>query len=180
MLFRSDKPSQKVIIPKRSGRIRRSPERYEANIVVPDTNDEDPSTYEDAMMDTDKEKWREVMNQEMEIMYFNSVSELVDLPEGFRPIKNKWIYKWKKEPNGQVKTYKTRLIAKGYTLKEGVDYEETFSPIAMLKSIRIFLSIATSPDYEILQIVADILNIVPSKAILKTPLELYCGRKPSL
>ena len=51
-----NKPSQKVIMPRRSGRIRRPPECYEANIVVLDTNNEDPSTYEDAMMDTDKEK----------------------------------------------------------------------------------------------------------------------------
>ena len=93
---------QKVIIPRRSRRIRRPPECYEANIVVPDTNDEDPSTYEDAVMDTNKEKWHETMNQEMESMYFNSVWELVDLPEGFRPIGNKWIYKRKKRLDGQI------------------------------------------------------------------------------
>ena len=69
------------------------PKCYEANIVVPDTNDEDPSTYEDVMIDTDKEKWHEAMNQEMETMF-------VDLPEGFRPIRNKWIYKRKKGPDG--------------------------------------------------------------------------------
>ena len=54
--------NQKVIIPRHSGRIRRAPDRYEANIVVPDTNDEDPSSYEEAMMDSDKEKWHEAMN----------------------------------------------------------------------------------------------------------------------
>ena len=49
-------------MPRCNGRIRRPPNRYEANIVVPDTNDEDPSTYKDVMMDTDKEKWREAMD----------------------------------------------------------------------------------------------------------------------
>ena len=82
-------------------------------------------------------------------MYLNSVWELIDLPEGFRPIGNKWIYKRKKGPDRQVQTYKARLVAKGYTQKEGVDYQETFSPVAMLKSIRILLSIAASLDYEI-------------------------------
>ena len=138
-------------MPRRSGRLKRPLDCYEANIVVPDTNDEDPSSYEEAVMDSDKEKWHEAMNQEMESMYSNSVWELVDLPEGFRPIGNKWIYKRKKGADGKVETYKARLVAKGYTQKEGVDYEETFSPIAMLKSIQILLSIAASLDYEIWQ-----------------------------
>ena len=55
------------------------------------------------------------MNQEMESTYSNSILELVDLLEGFRPIGNKWIYKRKKGPDGKVKTYKARLVAKGYT-----------------------------------------------------------------
>ena len=58
----TDKPNQKIIIPRYSGRIKRPPNRYETNIVVPDINDQDPSTYEDAMIDTDKEKWHEAMN----------------------------------------------------------------------------------------------------------------------
>ena len=45
--------------------------------------------------------------------------------------------------DGKVETFKARIVVKGYTQKEGIDYEETFSPLAMLKSIRILLSIAT-------------------------------------
>ena len=54
-------------------------------------------------------------------------------------------------PDGNVETFKARLVAKGYTQQEEIDYEETFSPVAMLKSIRIFLSIVASIDYEIWQ-----------------------------
>ena len=50
-----------------------------------------------------------------------------------------------------METFKARLVAKGYTQKQGVDYEETFLPVAMLKSIRILLSIAACLDYEIWQ-----------------------------
>ncbi|GAB2283344.1 hypothetical protein Dimus_039591 [Dionaea muscipula] len=53
--------------------------------------------------------------------------------------------------DGKVETYKARLVAKGFTQKEGIDYEETFSPVAMLKSIRILLSIVAHLDYEIWQ-----------------------------
>ena len=133
----------------------RQPTRYghegEVELLVSDTNQDDPMTYADAMDDSDKEKWLEAMNQEMESMYSNSVWELVDPPEHVRSIGCKWIFKKKRGVDGKVETFKARLVAKGYTQKEGVDYEETFSPVAMLKSIRILLSIAASLDYEIWQ-----------------------------
>ena len=91
------------------------------------------------------------MNVEMESMYSNQVWELVDLPEGVKPIGCKWVYKRKRGVDGKVKTYKARLVAKGYTQKEGIDFEETFSPVAMLKSIRILLAIAAALDYEVWQ-----------------------------
>ena len=91
------------------------------------------------------------MNLEIESIYSNQVWELVDLPEGVKPIGCKWIYKKKRGTYGRVKTFKIRLVAKGYTQKEGIDYEETFSLVAMLKSICIFLSIAAYLNYEIWQ-----------------------------
>ncbi|KAI5324165.1 hypothetical protein L3X38_033238 [Prunus dulcis] len=74
---------------------------------------------------------------------------LVDPPEGIVPIGNKWVFKRKKGSDGKVETYKARLVAKGYKQREGIDYEETFSPIAMIKSISILLGIAAYYDYEI-------------------------------
>ena len=56
--------------------------------------------------------------------------------------------------DGEVKTYRARLVAKGYTKKEGIDYEETFSPVAMLKSIRILPSITDSLDYDVFELLS--------------------------
>ena len=75
----------------------------------------------------------------------------MDPPDGIKPIGCKWVYKRKRGIDEKVEIFKARLVAKGYTQKEGFDYEETFSPVAMIKSIRILLSIVTHMDYEIWQ-----------------------------
>ena len=111
----------------------------------------DPCNYNEAIQDKDATLWQKAMNTEMESMYSNQVWSLMDPPNGVKPIGFKWIYKWKRGIDGKVETFKTRLVAKGYTQKEGFNYKETFSPVAMIKSIRILLSIAAHVDYEIWQ-----------------------------
>ena len=108
-------------------------------------------TYEEAMNDIDAHHWIKAMKSELDSMYSNQVWDLVKAPNGIKPIGCKWVYKRKKWVDGNVETFKARLVAKGYTQKEGIDYDETFSPVAMLKSIRILLSIAAYYDYEIWQ-----------------------------
>ena len=87
----------------------------------------------------------------MDSMYENEFWTLVDPPIGTKPIGCKWVFKKKTDMDGKVSTYKAGLVAKGYSQKYGIDYDETFSPVAMLKSIRIILAIAAYYDYEIWQ-----------------------------
>ena len=91
------------------------------------------------------------MKYELDSMYSNQVWDLVKAPNGIKLVGCKWVYKRKKGIDGKVETFKARLVAKGYTQKEGIDHEETFSSVAMLKFIRILLSITAHYDYEIWQ-----------------------------
>ena len=109
----------------------------------------DPKIYDEAMLDIDSEKQMDAMKSEIDSMHSNQVWSLVDLPEGIVPIGCKWIYKRKIGSDGQVETYKARLVTKGYSQREGIDYYETFLPVAILKSIRILLAVAAFHDYEI-------------------------------
>jgi hypothetical protein len=103
------------------------------------------------MMSPDSEKWPGAMRSEIESMGDNQVWNLVDPPDGVKTIECKWVYKKKTDMDGNVHIYKARLVAKGFRQVQGVDYDETFSPVAMLKSVRIILAIAAYFDYEIWQ-----------------------------
>ncbi|KAK1608614.1 hypothetical protein QYE76_032287 [Lolium multiflorum] len=139
--------------PRRSTRERTTPDWYDPclNLMIVDNNDEDPATYEEAMMSPDSNKWQEAMKSEMGSMYDNKVWTLVDLPDSRKAVENKWIFKRKTDADGNVTVYKARLVAKGFRQIQGVDYDETFSPVAKLKSVRILLAIAAFFDYEIWQ-----------------------------
>ncbi|KAK1605662.1 hypothetical protein QYE76_029335 [Lolium multiflorum] len=139
--------------PRRSTRERATPDWYDPclNVMIVDNNDEDPATYEEAMMSPDSNKWQEAIKSEMGSMYDNKVWTLVDLPDSRKAVENKWIFKRKTDADGNITVYKARLVAKGFRQIQGVDYDETFSPVAKLKSVRILLAIAAFFDYEIWQ-----------------------------
>ncbi|GKD02575.1 putative RNA-directed DNA polymerase [Tanacetum coccineum] len=93
----------------------------------------------------------QAMASEIQSMYYNQVWNLVDTTPGLKTVGCKWIFKKKTNMDGKVHTYKARLVAKGYTQTHMIDYEETFSLVAKIKSIRIMLAIAAFHDYEIWQ-----------------------------
>ena len=88
------------------------------------------------------------MRSEIDSMHSNQVLTLVDLSEGIVPIGCKWIFKRKIGADGNVKTIKARLVVKDYSQREGIDYQDTFSLVAMLKSIHTLLAVAVYFDYK--------------------------------
>jgi hypothetical protein len=111
-------------------------------------NDE-PMTYRDAMMGPDSEKWLGAMESTIESMYDNQVWNLVYPIDGVRHISCKWVFKKKMDKDGNVHIYKASLVVKGFKQIHGIDYDETFSLVMMLKSVQILLAIAAYFDYEI-------------------------------
>ncbi|GJS34680.1 retrotransposon protein, putative, ty1-copia subclass [Tanacetum coccineum] len=92
------------------------------------------------------------MNAEMQFMKDNQVWNLVDVPPNCKTVGSKWLFKKKTDMDGNIHTYKARLVAKGFTQTYGVDYEETFLPIADIKAIRILIAITAYYNYKIWQI----------------------------
>ncbi|KAL0462616.1 UNVERIFIED_CONTAM: Retrovirus-related Pol polyprotein from transposon RE2 [Sesamum latifolium] len=133
-------PTNDIPVLRRSTRVSQQPERY-GFLGLTGQLDNDPKTYGEAMLDIDLKKWIEAMTSEMDSMSSNKVWTLVDQPKGVKPIGCKWVYKRKLRGDVEDTTFKARLVAKGYTQRPGVDFEETYSSVAMAKSIRIMLAI---------------------------------------
>ena len=100
-----------------------------------------PSNMQDALADP---KWRKAMNEEMEALQKNATWELVPLPKGMKPIGCRWVFTMKLKPDGSIDRYKARLVAKGYAQRYGIDYQNTFAPVAKINTIRILIYIAAN------------------------------------
>ena len=110
-----------------------------------------PITHEEAVSCPQSELWLDAMRDEIQSMRHNGVWELIELPEGHRPIGCKWVYKTKKDHKGKIEKFKARLVAKGFTQREGVDYEATFSPVSSKDSFRVIMALVAHFDMELHQ-----------------------------
>jgi len=84
--------------------------------------EEDPLTFKEAMQFKDAILWKEALDDEMDSLIQNHTWELVDVPQGAKPISCKWIFKRKLRPDGTIEKYKAILVAKGFYQKEGIDF----------------------------------------------------------
>ena len=111
----------------------------------------DPISVTDAMSRSDAREWKAAMDDEMQSLTENKTWILVKKPEGKELVSCKWIFKSKTNPDGTLARRKARLVARGFTQREGVDYFETFSPVVRYESVRCILAIAAARDMEMTQ-----------------------------
>ncbi|KAL0439894.1 UNVERIFIED_CONTAM: Retrovirus-related Pol polyprotein from transposon RE1 [Sesamum latifolium] len=125
--------------PRRSKRAR-VVKNFESDFVTYNIED-DPVTFKDAMASSEAKQWKEAVKSEMDSIVSNGTWKLVDLPPGCTTIGCKWIFKKKLKPDGSVNKFKARLVAKGFKQKEGIDYFDTYSPVARLTTIRVLIAL---------------------------------------
>ena len=124
--------------------------KIKGNVLLCDAKDVDESaSFSEALHSPDRDEWKIAMQEKMSSMDKNNVWELVDLPPRRNTIRNKWVLKVKHKANGSIDRYKARFMAKDYTQREGIDYENTFSPMVRFASIRLILSIIAKQDLDL-------------------------------
>jgi hypothetical protein len=109
----------------------------------------EPSCYTKAASDA---RWRDAMSQEYQALLTNGTWTLCPRPSNQHVIRNKWVYRIKHKPDGNIERFKARLVAKGFEQQNGIDYTETFSPVIKSSTIRIVLALAVHFDWPIRQL----------------------------
>ncbi|MBE2321234.1 hypothetical protein DVA67_035270, partial [Solirubrobacter sp. CPCC 204708] len=111
----------------------------------------EPQNFKEAMSTPEAPFWKEAINSEIESIMHNHTWELVNLPQGSKPLGCKWIFKRKMKADGSIDKYKARLVAKGFKQREGEDYFDTYSPVTRITSVRMLIAIAAVHNLEIHQ-----------------------------
>lgn len=103
---------------------------------------DDPICVKDLKNRGDFDEWLHAMQDEISSLKENNTWSLIETPPNAKIVKTKWVFKTKRDTNGDIVRYKARLVAKGYTQREGIDYTETYAPVVRYASIRILMAIA--------------------------------------
>jgi hypothetical protein len=114
----------------------------------------EPTCFEQAV---ENPKWDNAMDEEMVALDANVIWELVVLPKDKKAIGCKWVYKVKHNADGSVRRYKTRLVAKGYAQTYGIDYEETYSLVVKMTTVRAIIAMAAAKGWSLHQM--DVNNV---------------------
>ncbi|GJW60703.1 ribonuclease H-like domain-containing protein [Tanacetum coccineum] len=109
----------------------------------------EPKNYWEACKD---QHWVEAMNKEMDALYRNDTWDITDLPKGRKFIGGKWVFKIKYKSNGEIERYKARYVVKGYNQKEGIDFDETFSPVVKIVTVRCVINLVVQNNWVLYQL----------------------------
>eukprot|EP00253_Pinus_taeda_P036638 PITA_36638 len=135
--------------PSSQRRQRRSPERYTGYMaLVGECVEIEPSSFEEAMQHP---VWVDVMVEKYDSIVRNNVWDVVPRPENKLVVSSRWLYKVKQAADGSVEKHKAIFVARGFSQVEGIDYDETFAPVARYSSIRLMLALSTQMGWKIHQ-----------------------------
>src|SRR3954464_12252366 len=113
--------------------------------------DAEPQTFKEAITSSEGPLWKEAIDSEIQSILQNHTWELVDLPSECKPLGSKWIFKRKIKANGTIYKYKARLVIKGYSQREGLNYFDTYSLVSRITSIRTVLAITALRNLKVYQ-----------------------------
>ncbi|CAM8968501.1 unnamed protein product [Rhodiola kirilowii] len=105
--------------------------------------EDEPKTFDEAMKSQDVSFWKEAINDEMDSIVGNNTWILVDLPQGHKALGNKWIFRKKMKVDGTIEKFKARLVIQGFRQKFGLDYFDTYAPVARISTIRLLIALAS-------------------------------------
>ncbi|CAO1618272.1 unnamed protein product [Parajaminaea phylloscopi] len=153
--------------PRQSSRPRRAPDRYGLTAVIQEerhihqealptdvivdgtatstpADPIEPKTFDEAVQGPHQAEWRKAIDKELDCLAKNNTWQEVPLPSDAHTITAKWVFKLKRDASGQIVKFKARLVARGFSQVEGIDYTETFAPVSRLASFRMFLAQAVA------------------------------------
>ena len=113
---------------------------------------EEPHTVSEALISTEKDQWKSAMQMEMDTIHSNDVWDLVELPARRKAIGSKWVFRKKMNADGSVEWYKARLVAQGFSQKQGLDFEETFCPVIRFESFRSLVAVTVQKGLRLHQL----------------------------
>jgi hypothetical protein len=113
-----------------------------------DLLEEEPTYFEEAIQ---RKEWADGMTEEYQSITKNDVLEIVPRPKSKDVVSSRWLFKIKHAADGSIEKYKARFVARGFSQNEGIDYEETFAPVARYTSIRTIITLATKMKWKLHQ-----------------------------
>jgi hypothetical protein len=138
-----------------------------------DLLEKEPTCFKEAIQ---KKEWGDAMTEEYQSIIKNDVWEIVPRPNNKYVVSSRWLFKIKHAANGSIEKYKTRFVARGFSQKKGIDYEETFAPVARYTSIRTIIALAAKMKWKLHQmdVKTTFLNgVIVEEVYIEQPQEFF-------